>query len=1552
MKQITGWCKEYSKHIILYVCIVFFLNQISQAQVTASFTADSTSGCDFLELNLINLSTGATDYIWQVFDSGGELVGTSVLENPSFFLTGTGSYTVVLTASGPGGSDVLSIADFANIYTPPDAVIDAPVLSGCAPITLTFNDASVPGGIGSISERYWVISGAPSLPEDVSVNYTFTEEGTYTIYLFIGDDAGCSDFTTETINIYAETVAAFSSSDVISCITPFTVSFTNLSTGTAPLSYLWNFGDGTTSTAASPSHTYTDFGSYTVGLSVSNIYGCSDLIVLNDYVQISPSPSVDFTPSSTSICAGTTVTFDNISASASATWTWDFGDGTTSTLFEPTHTYTADGTYTVTLTGDFGAGCIGAITYADIITVNSAPTVSIGSTDASSVCELPFTVSYVATVSGGPVIYAWTFEDAAGSGTSSGSSPDYTYTTVGTYDVSLTVTNGFGCTATDFETDYVNIGTLTLNADFLPVNGCVPLVAEFGVTAGEELVSYSWDLGNGSTSTDATPFSFYTDTGCYTISVTATSVNGCTSSATFSNYVCVGDTSSAFVTLADTSCPTVAMEVLFLPLDSIVVNVDGGLDEAIATSVDSTTFISLTEGDHALEIITWNYGCPDTTFASIHILDVADSNLVVIYDCTNPYQVQFFIDNELAEQSCGWVWNFGDDTEDSINMNPIHIYDAPGSYDVTITYNCITEEECEGNGLTATVTIPVASFTPGSSLGCTLPYTVTFTNNSTDSAANDLLYFWDFGDGGTSTDLSPTYTYNTYGIFPVELLIMDIHDCTDTFYDTVIVSSVTAAYTSSDYGGCVPYNFTLNNSSVSAYGEITTYIINWDDGVIDTFYNASDVASVTHNFSVEGFYYVSLSVVNEYGCSETYTDTIIASDPFSDFSVNDTFPCVGQEVYLNELASGIGLTYFWNFGDGTNSAEANPSHTYSTLGSFTIGLIVTDTNGCTDLEVKPVFIETDSAVFDFNANVLVANCNYALIQFNALPEDSVCTYYWEFGDGGNSVEANPIYPYIAAGVYSVSLTITNCNGCVGYLFKEGFITVPGPYGEVTVSEDTLCTNDEIMFTIQIASADSITLYLDNGDAMGLDVDYSDTPTVLEVWYNYNTPGTFLPSIVAVDTSGCFSVIPLNDTIHIGNYPIADFSVSENIFCVGNPITLTDNSTGMSDGDIWTWDIAVDTFTYNTSTSFNYIFTVPGNYNLELITETIFGCADSVSSEIEVLAYPVVTITEDTTICPGFSVPLQAAGSDFYTWTPADYLSDPFVPNPVATPLSTTTYIVNVSNGYCSVIDSITIEVADNLIFDAGPDTGFCIGEEIQLYSLFFEGVDSALIDFFWTPETYLSDAAIYNPLCSALENITYTVVASCGILVDTALVQIEVEELPDIEIWEDTILIIQGQSVPIVATLVGGTTPTSWVWEPAVAVDCPSCQAVMADPQQSAIFSCTAYTDFRCSDVDFVYVKVRTCDESLFYLPNIITPNNDGYNDVFKFKYEGLTAFKTIRIFDRWGRVMFETTDPENTWNGTYNGVIVDPGVYVYAIDIICINGEYGVVTGNITLIR
>ncbi|MFN3940727.1 MAG: hypothetical protein ACK4IY_09065, partial [Chitinophagales bacterium] len=162
----------FEKVSFSFVCLYFILSTFYvRSQVVADFTSPNTIGCGLLELELINNSIGATSYSWQVLNEAGTVVSTSTLTNPSFFLTTPGLYTVELTATGALGSDFLSIPGFAVVYTSPVASFESSALSGCLPLTLTFTDSSTPGTFGSISEYYWIITGAGALPSTSTIEY-------------------------------------------------------------------------------------------------------------------------------------------------------------------------------------------------------------------------------------------------------------------------------------------------------------------------------------------------------------------------------------------------------------------------------------------------------------------------------------------------------------------------------------------------------------------------------------------------------------------------------------------------------------------------------------------------------------------------------------------------------------------------------------------------------------------------------------------------------------------------------------------------------------------------------------------------------------------------------------------------------------------------------------------------------------------------------------------------------------------------------------------------------------------------------------------------------------------------------------------------------------------------------------------------------------------------------------------------------------------------------------------------------------------------------------
>ena len=246
---------------------------------------------------------------------------------------------------------------------------------------------------------------------------------------------------------------------------PLTVSFTDRSSG-VPTSWLWNFGDGTTSTAADPSHTYTAAGTYNVTLTVGDAHSQSSTITKSGYVTVSATAPLlaSFTGTPTIGIAPLNVAFTDTSSGGPTGWSWDFGDGTTSTLQNPMHMYSSPGTYTVSLMVTRGASTSSS-TQTDYITVNAPAPLAASFTGTPRSGNAPLSVAFTDTSTGTPTGWSWTFGDG---GTSTEQNPTHMYLAPGTYDVSLTVTRGSGSSTTTSPA-YVTATTPPPTQTFTPV---------------------------------------------------------------------------------------------------------------------------------------------------------------------------------------------------------------------------------------------------------------------------------------------------------------------------------------------------------------------------------------------------------------------------------------------------------------------------------------------------------------------------------------------------------------------------------------------------------------------------------------------------------------------------------------------------------------------------------------------------------------------------------------------------------------------------------------------------------------------------------------------------------------------------------------------------------------------------------------------------------------------------------------------------------------------------------------------------------------------------
>ncbi|MDW5549629.1 MAG: PKD domain-containing protein [Methanosarcina sp.] len=229
---------------------------------------------------------------------------------------------------------------------------------------------------------------------------------------------------------------------------PLTVTFTDKSTGT-PTKWQWNFGDGSKSFVQNPTHKYSKSGVYTVSLTVKNAKG-SNTVTKTDYITVITKPIANFTSSVTSGKAPLTVTFTDKSTGTPGVWKWSFGDGTTSTLKNPTHKYSKAGVYTVSLTVKNAVGS-NTVTKTDYIKVVTKPVAAFSASPTSG--KVPLTVTFTDKSAGTPTKWKWSFGDGT---TSTQQNPKHKYSKAGKYTVTLTVTNAAGIN-TVTKTNYITV---------------------------------------------------------------------------------------------------------------------------------------------------------------------------------------------------------------------------------------------------------------------------------------------------------------------------------------------------------------------------------------------------------------------------------------------------------------------------------------------------------------------------------------------------------------------------------------------------------------------------------------------------------------------------------------------------------------------------------------------------------------------------------------------------------------------------------------------------------------------------------------------------------------------------------------------------------------------------------------------------------------------------------------------------------------------------------------------------------------------------------------
>ncbi len=1135
----------------LQISLLFFLSTFMignmRAAVVADFTSDKIAGCAPLTVNFTDASTGGpTSWAW-TFGNG----NTSILQNPSAVYNTPGVYSVTLVASNISSSSTK--IKIITVYSNPIANFNVIPSPACVGKAAQFVSTSTQGS-GAITSWSWDYGDGNNQTTGVgSASHSYSPSGSYPSSLIVTDANGCTSSAIKTVTVVAAPAANFTANPTASCTAPLTVNFTNTSAAAGGSTYSWTFGDGTTSTSQNPTHTYSVTGNFNVKLVITQ-GGCKDSIVKNNFVIINRI-AADFSVVTRTVCANQPVVFTETSLPLSTSRVWLFGDGGTTNANNPSHTYVAAGVYSVTLIATDGSGCKDTIVKVNYMTVRAAPVANFDA-NITTGCSVPLNVTFRDS---SVVGVAWTWDFGDGSAASTSQNPIHTYTTAGTYTVSLIVTNANGCTAKLTRNAYIFISFPIVDFVAFPLKGCVPLFVNFtslSTSAADPIASYVWTFGDGHTGNTAIPTTSntYTTQGIYNVKLKVITASGCADSVTKVGYVRCGNKPVANFSVT----PTVfcyGLPTQFTDMTNSANEWDWLFGDGGTSLVQNPTYVYADTGTFDVRLIASMNGCPDTIIKTDVITvmpPIPRFNFAL--NCTNYYNVAFTNASAAADSV---TWNFGDATSDVSNNNtPTHTYLTRGVKTVTLTaFNSTTN--CSFF-ITHSFTIaePIANFTnaPDPAKGC-IPLPVGY-NSSTSQDANTYVWSFPGGSPSFSSQANPSTTYLAKGIYNVSLTITDVNGCTNRKSVTNLVNALAVDvvdFAATPVTGCAPLNVLFSDSTV-ADSALTQWTWNWGDGTSSTI--SANTAS--HTYVQSGFYSVTLTSQDANSCvrSKIKVNYINPTRPVPSFSV-DTFACRNEVITYDATASvsSAPTTYSWDFGDGTSappSASATTTHSYSVDAVYAVTLTVTDKNGCDSSMVINVRVE--QPVASFSDSTLSYGCGTKQVKFTDHSTGFVTGWNWDFGNGAGSTLQDPTYTYTSPGSYTVTLIVTNLGGCTDTMSVDS-VVVPGPVGSFSFVPSSGCVPLTVTFHATSINSDYFTW--DFGDGTVL------TRTLLTtVTHTYVNNINVTPILLLGDTLPNGQLCELPATNLTGNV-VATFLFNVNVL-PASPISITEEETIMLD----------------------------------------------------------------------------------------------------------------------------------------------------------------------------------------------------------------------------------------------------------------------------------------------------------------------------------------------------------------------------------------------------
>jgi gliding motility-associated-like protein len=1048
----------------------------------------------------------------------------------------------------------------------------------------------------------------------------------------------------------------------------------------------------------------------------------------------------------------------------------------------------------------------------------------------------------------------------------------------------------------------------------------------------------------------------------------------------------IGTEQTLIFTAFDDNCPVVGFANFTYEFIITGLELEVDIDTVAISCTDSVQMNTVVSNGFPPYTYLWNNGSTDPSIwvtAGQYIVEVTDSEGCVGDDTIDVFYIDdpvavfqpsnacedsaiTFVDESFSNYPAGfpplsivdWQWDFGDGNTETGVQNPTHTYTDNGSY--TVQLIATNDLGCVDTTESVVWANPAPEVDFDFSNVCT-DTLFTFTDQSTIDTGQIVAWGWDFGDGSAPVQQqNTTHQYANTGYYDVTLVAVSDSGCPSAITQEIYSFPLPVAdFSPTDV--CIGNVSSFNDLTAVSAGTVEGWQWDFGDGT-----GTSTSQDPIYTYQDTGVFDVTLIATTDSVCRDTITQEVtVHPSPTAGF-FTDTV-CAQLELSFTDTSTvptGNIVAWSWFFGDGGTSSDQNPTNIYNLGGQYTASLAVESDLGCIDTMAQNVIVYPKPNADFLTFAACLNDTNQFTDQSTVATGSQIEEWNWDFDDNvGSSTDQNPWYIFDDNGIYDVELITETNNGCLDTVVKPTQVFV---LPEPDFSFNDVCAYNAAVFqnnsTIEEGSITNHNWDFGNGNTISVEQ---------PVGQEYDTAGTYTVQLINISNQGCTDTI--EQDIEIFPVPRANFTYDT--VCFPSVTTFTDLSSVGGGNAIteWNWKFG-DGIVINGVQDPTYAYTEWGEYNVQLTVTTENGCiGDTTLSPVIVRPKPSAEFSDELANCLNDTTEFEDLSSvenypfdQLVSWS-WDFDDGDF------SDAQDTLHVFS-DDGFYNV--SLAVETnngcQDTVIYPVEiyplPEVAFTVDTNMGCQPFRVQFTDQTSI-----PQPYLlsswdwnfgdgsSNVSAPNPshtywdeefgdFETGLYSVSLEVTSANGCVSDTTYVDY-ITEYPK----PDALFAVDPERTDIIFpkfTVSDLSSPNVVGWNYTWGDGATSAeQNPVHEYQDTGYYDITQLvtTEFGC--LDTAQVTVRVDPEFRFYIPSAFTPDADDVNETFYGSGIGIVEYR-MRIYDRWGELIFESNDADFHWDGTYMGKQVQKGVYIYQFDLLDVKGEPHRFRGHVTLFR